>query len=349
MKWVISHQSALEFWRKTSTKDAFTGNNLRILKLPATPLTTRELLTENFWNLTVPLHVLVSSDNVRKRHRYLQCHICSGEFPNGSFRRLGSGLVVSSPELCFLQMASVLSFIDLVSLGYELCGSYRLIKEKTTGQEELNKGFRNDLALTSVAKLNSYAMKAVNLKGCKNARRALIFIIDGSASPMETILTMLLTLPYRFGGFGLPYPLLNFGIDIPQSASDSKSIFPVIITISSTGSIHKSKNVSDNKTKYYCDLYWPDKKVALEYDSDEYHTGSSRIEKDAIRRNALASAGVTVITASRRQVSDAGKLHELAEVISKLLGKRIRNLDKEFSLKQVELLNQLYKRVSFDM
>ena len=344
MNWIISHQSALEFWRRTPAKDALAGSKLRNLNPPANPLLTGDLLDEKLCNLTLPLHVLVGSNNARKKHQSLQCHISSGEFPSGSFIRMGSGLIASSPELCFLQMAGELSLIELVSLGFELCGSYRLNKENTTGQDVISKGFRSDLPLTNVAKLNSYTKKTVHIKGCKNARRAISFIIDGAASPMETILTMLLTLPYRFGGYGFPKPILNFGIDIPQSIGESNSIFPVMITINYNGSIAESKNISAEKSKYYCDLFWPDRKIALEYDSDEYHTGSSRIEKDAIRRNTLASAGVTVVTASRRQVYDSEKMRALAEVLSRLLGKRIRLQEKAFYSKNIKLLEYLLKR-----
>jgi len=337
MKWIICHQSALEIWRKTHARDAVAGKKLRTMKLANKPLDINELQSENLRHLSKPLHVLVGSKNARKASKSLYCHITLAEIPDGSFVRMPSGLIVSSPELCFLQMASELSFIDLIRLGYEFCGSYRLDKGS-----DPDKGFRSDPPLTSVKKLSSYAAKAVNLKGCKNARRAINFVADGSASPMETVLAMLLTLPYRLGGYGFPKPMLNYRIDVPFGAYESNNDFPALVTITSAGTITtKSFSASADISKYYCDLYWPEKKVAVEYDSDAFHTGSDRIAKDAIRRNALTSAGVTVITVSRSQITTAALLRNLAEDLSKLLGKRLTYSVNEFTYRQGKLLDQL--------
>jgi hypothetical protein len=218
-------------------------------------------------------------------------------------------------------MASEVSLIDLVRLGYEFCGSYRLYNEYTHDNTDLDRGFRRDIPLTKVTKLCSYTTKAVGLKGRTNAMKVLNFIVNGSASPMETILTMLLTLPYRLGGYGFPKPILNYPIEVTA----------------------KVKN-SENNSTFYCDLYWPDNKVAVEYDSDKYHTGSYRIGKDAIRRNALTSSGITVITVSRRQITESARLRELAEVLSKLLGKRLKYSLKDFTFLQAKLLDQLLPR-----
>jgi len=344
MKWIFSHQTALEIWRKAPARSIETSTKLRNMKPPVKPIDTKELKIEKLQNLSLPLHVLVGSLNARKASKSLSCHISLAVIPEWSFIRMPSGLIVSSPELCFLQMAGELTFIDLIVLGYELCGTYRLDRE-----DNPVKGFRNDLPLTNTGKLKSYADKAVNLKGCKNARRAISFIADGSASPMETILTMLLTLPYRFGGYGFPKPLLNYRIDAPLSTDDSYSDFPTLITIDSTG-IKSSIPMNEliNKSKFSCDLYWHDSKVAVEYDSDAFHVGPDRIEKDAIRRNTLTSAKITMITASRRQVTDAKKLRELAEALSKLLGKRLNYPVKEFALRQANLMDKLLPNKSVE-
>ena len=287
------------------------------MKPQTKPLNAEVLYAEKFWGLDLPLHVLVGSRNARKVNRNMRCHVSPGEFPDGSFVQIDSGLVVSSPELCFLQMAGKLPLIGLVALGNELCGKYRLGKENADG-----KGFRGDSPITSVDSLNSYAAKVAGLKGRKSALMALPFIADGSASPMETILAMLLVLPYRLGGYGFPMPLFNYRIDVKVGAGKTAG-----------------------KSKYYCDLYWPDKKVAVEYDSDAYHTGSERIEQDAIKRNALSSMGVTVVTMSRLQVIETSKLRESAEVLSRLLGKRLKCPAKEFKYRHAELRDQLLPKL----
>ena len=321
MRWIISHQSALEYWRKTDAKGVLAGKRLRAMKPQARLFGTAELRADKFWGFAVPLHVLVGSGNARKVNRYMHSHVSPGEFPDGSFVRMDSGLVISSPELCFLQMAGEIPFANLVALGFELCGTYRLDRESADG-----KGFRGDLPLTSAYSLGSYASRAVGLKGRKNAMKALSFIADGSASPMETILAILLVLPYRLGGYGFPMPLFNHRIDMPASVVKA-----------------------DGKSKYYyCDFYWPDKKVAVEYDSDAFHTGSERIAEDAIRRNALSRMGITVVTAARMLVFNSLKMHEFAEVLSKLLGKRLQYSQKEFKYRHAKLLRQLFTKLPAD-
>jgi very-short-patch-repair endonuclease len=338
MHLIISHNSALEYWRKAKAEVALKGEKSRITKSQTKLPKTTELQEIDYRGLSGPLHVLVCSDGSRKVNQSLRCHISSRSFPNSSFLRMGSDLIVSSPELCFLQMAEELSLVELVSLGYEFCGSYRMKGDCVTDRDEDDQGFRKDLPLTCINSLKTYIEKAAGVNGYKNAKRALCFIMDGSASPMETVLAILLTLPYKLGGYGLPKPMLNYRVDVPGSVREPADKSPVLIIVKQKGKItglHKDMSVGN--TKYYCDLYWPDKKVDVEYDSDIYHTGSDRIAKDAIRRNALMSVGVKVVTVSRGQIMDAAKLREVAELLSKQLGKRLQRPEKEFNLRHINL------------
>jgi very-short-patch-repair endonuclease len=313
MEWIVSHQSALEFWRKAFSSEALTRKKLRSTALPTKPLDARELRLENPWRLGMPLHILVGNENSRKVSKSIKSHICTGKLPNGSFIQAASGLIASSPELTFLHMANELAFPELVALGYELCGSYRLDSDS-----EPDRGFRDDQPLTSVSKLSSYLTKAVGLSGHKNASKALRYIADNSASPMETILAILLTFPYRLGGYGFPKPLMNCPLRV---------------------SLEARKKMGGGK--YSCDLYWPDEQVDVEYDSDTYHAEQYRIAKDAIRRNALSSAGVAVVTVTRKQVVSTAQLREVAEVLGKLLEKRLMCPMPEFTAQHVKLRSQL--------
>jgi len=266
--------------------------------------------------LTSPLHILVGDKNARKVCEGLRCHISSGTFPRGSFIRGGDGLLVSSPELCFMQMASELSFIDLVSFGYELCGGYRL--DKASGSED---GFRKDIPLTDASTLSSFVDRATGLKGRTNARKALRFITDSSASPMETALTLLLVLPYRLGGYGFPLPRLNCPIDVGVNAKKTVS--------------------RSSKLRFYADLYWPDEQVDVEYDSDAWHLEPEQKARDSERGNALLSAGVAVLTVSRKQIVIPSRMRMVAEELSKLLGKRLQYPLPEFTMRNFALLQQL--------
>lgn len=54
----------------------------------------------------------------------LTYHHSSATYPKGSFLKIARGVYVCAPELVFAQMASLLPFGALLSLGYELCGCY---------------------------------------------------------------------------------------------------------------------------------------------------------------------------------------------------------------------------------
>jgi len=268
----------------------------------------KEWSKQNYLRLSKPLHIMVGEKSDTIRMRNFQSHVSSIKLPFGSFIEVDKNLAVCSPELTFLQMASKLSLVGLIQLGYELCGTYRIDRTNTP-----ERGFRDDIPLTSIDKLTSYINKVEGFKGIKNARRALGFICMNSASPMETVLAILLCLPYRMGGYSLPKPSLNSAIKVP----------------------------STSHIEYKCDLFWPKTKVAVEYDSDAYHTGSDRINQDAIRRNALLAAKINLIIVTRKQIYATNAMNNIAYNISKLVGKRTQNVPSDFAKRQTALKSQL--------
>jgi len=272
--------------------------------------------------LSAPLHILTSGEHVRGAAGIIRRHISSRQLPAGSFIQINAELVVSSPELCFLQMAGELPLIDLVVLGFEFCGSYRLGR-----QSEPEQGLRADRPLSSVAKLSAYLEKTAGLRGHKNAAYALKFIVDRSASPMETALCMLLTLPCRLGGYGLPQPQLNYGL----------------------GASNKTRKIGPSRgSEFYGDLYWPEQRVDVEYDSDAYHNERKARTKDGARRNALTVAGETVLTVSRDQIMQTAELRTVARELSALLGKRLRDSGQDFRARHTLLRARLLPKISAD-
>lgn len=241
-----------------------------------------------------PLHVMVPDKTAANAVKHLACHVHSGALPSGSFVRIEDGLLLCSPELSFLHLATRLPLPHLVKLGFELCSLYTLQPDGTAG-------YGRPLPPTTVRALDAYLERCAGMRGVASARRALRFVGNASGSPMETALAIVLCLPRHLGGYGLPLPLLNFRIDAPQR-----------------------DRASDEKSYYLCDLYWPQAKVAVEYDSDLEHTGPRRIAEDAQRRNDLADLGITTITATREQVMDGEKLDRIAQQLRRRLHMRAR-------------------------
>ena len=313
----VSHESALEYWRLRF--DACDINALRrSAVLPNSPPDMGLLETGNIGDLSFPLHILLGHANARRMSKAVKQHVFTARIPVDCFVKAGKGLMVSAPEFCFLQMAKELPLIKLIVLGYELCGTYSL-PAVITSKESIRqqRGFNTRPPLASKKKLETFLACTPGVAGHKNAARALRYIADGAASPMEAKLAILLTMSFKLGGFNFPLPELN------------SRIIPV-----------KMAKQSSDKTYYCCDLYWPDFGLAVEYDSDFYHTGPERIAGDSKRRNALASMGVKVVTVTNRQIHSVSELEKVARILAGHMGRRLRLPNPDFAVAQRELISQ---------
>jgi len=313
MELFVGYNSALEYWRKRRKLPAKSAQRRYPVGLPEESPAVEHLL---YSGLTLPIHIVVGKPGARRLTRIVRSHVFTGETPVGCFMNIGRSFTVSSPEFCFLQMASQLTLIELIELGYEFCGVYSLPLPNDKDVPE--KGFYDRQQLTSTRKLREFLDIMPGTKGHQKAMRALCYLQDGSASPMETKLTMFLTLPYKQGGYGFTMPELNHRITLPKA---TRRYF--------------------SKNYYVCDLFWPDTKVAVEYDSDRFHTGSERIANDSVKRNALALAGTRVISVTRRQLYKSSELEGAVRTIAMYMGRRLFSKKSDFPTAHRELRRQL--------
>ena len=191
-----------------------------------------------------PLHFVTSSQGQCRRKGDIEAHLLSTQVSSDSFFELTKSCLVCSPELAFVQCADRRAdFIWLLELGYELCGTYQTERTGLTTQYEVE-------ALTSTQRIRDFLKRNPSLRGSRLARRALLYMSDGSASPRETALALLLGLPRHLGGYGLEIPLMNHPVKLnDQSASIAQ------------------------RALLRCDLCWPKFKVDVEYQSDFAHQG----------------------------------------------------------------------------
>ena len=245
--------------------------------------------------LSEPLHVLISHKNKARRLEHAACHVCGGAMPKGAFIDMGGGLHVSSPEFTFLQLASVLEPAKLMAVGFELCGSY---SPSWNGNATQYKRY----PLSDVSHIGSFLAQATAFHGVKLARSSLPYVLERSASPRETALALLLSLPERFGGYGIKQPVLNHRITVPKKA------------YAAVGSPF-----------FICDLYWPQYRLAVEYDSSEFHEMRPSIAKDSARRNALSYLDVQVVSVTNEQIRDSQAFDHVARLVGKATEKRFRD------------------------
>jgi hypothetical protein len=260
------------------------------------------------------LTLLVPTEADRRVRKDLVCRVVKSRIPVGSFMSAGDDLLVPSPECCFLQLAQDSSVAELVLAGLELCGGYSIMPG-TDG------GFTSHGPIATSRKLERYLKKAGGLHGIKRAQRALRWIIDGSESPRETVSMMLFCLPLCLGGYGFELPVLN-------------------------AIVHNSEQASalSHKGWHRCDLLWPKARVAIEYDSDAWHTGADRIAQDAAKRGALYYSNITVLTLTNKQVNDLETFEAFAHVLAKSVGKQLRRPTPKVIAARTDLRRLLLRR-----
>lgn len=312
---IIAYQSALQYWRAQTSQ--FSGG---LIDLHDTNTRTKQCLSSlekpqfDFpdyltRDVSLPFHVIVGNSKARVRSKKITSHTWQ-KIPKSSTRHISDGTLISTPEFCFLQMASTLTLAQLILLGYEICGTYAV---------QSNEPARcRNFSLTTGDSLTKFTKQSLHLHGYQKASRAVPYIIEGSASPMESILTMLLCLPYKLGGYNIATPVLNCRINIPNHA----------------------KKLTD-KNYYVCDLCWPKQRLCIEYDSTFYHNTHNRIESDARRRNTLLALNYTVLTVSANQVMNPELFGKLARQVSKILKSRLSLPEPQFSKAHTVLRKEL--------
>ncbi|MCI8366352.1 MAG: hypothetical protein HFJ66_01955 [Eggerthellaceae bacterium] len=153
------------------------------------------------------------------------------------------------------------------------------------------------------------------LAGSKRAKELSAFIGPGAYSPPEVFLKLVFSLPMAKGGLAIPGIIANWSV--PQSP--------------------KGKTVS-GRDNLVLDLYQPDSRIAIEYDSDAMHFNRGQAAKDSSKRLALEEAGIKVIAITTAQLRDGGYLRAVGETIYAHMGRRFRIRSKNFPTEWKKLL-----------
>ena len=219
MEAVLCDLDALDFWRTRSEPLVGTANPVATVparrSVPDIALPSASTVADiKSWGLAHfdEVHLMVAASEDRRVLKGVKYTTHSGTVPARSFARAAGQVHVVCPELLFIQMARRLSLAELLELGYELCGTYRLTRERPTYGVE---------PLTTVSKLRAYIQRAEGMRGRKAALRAVQWLTDGSASPAETALAIVLKLPYRHGGYGLDGFIMNPELELNEEAAAS--------------------------------------------------------------------------------------------------------------------------------
>jgi hypothetical protein len=248
--------------------------------------------------------ITVPGQNKRFRNNGKLIHSCALDLPAGAVTT-HNGRSVASPELLFLELAGKLSIHQLILLGLQLC---------------LHPPGLPSEAITTKQKLIKFLAKTPGHRGHRKALRAVKYVANGSASVMESLAYMILTLPHALGGYGLNGAVFNHGIKLNHEA-----------------------RVRLGQSRCFTDMYYKQAKLAVEYESFAYHNSPSEQGKDVVRSAVLERQGIDVMHLSTIQLYDRGACEDFAYNLAAHLGKRIHIRTKRFDKMHVLMRELLPK------
>jgi hypothetical protein len=238
-----------------------------------------------------PPHITVTDPNARFRNNGKKVHSCKLALPASAVVSR-NGKKVASPELLFLELASNLSIHRLILLGLQLCSHPPGLPS---------------LAITTKQRLNTFLSKTAGHRGYRKSMQAVKYLENGSASIMESIAFMILTLPYSLGGYGLRGPVFNY--EIRLNGEGRKRL---------------------GQKRCFADLYYKHAKLAVEYESFAFHNSPLEQGKDLIRSAVLERKGIDLMRLSTIQLYSTEACKDFAYNLAARLKKRIRIYSERF-------------------
>lgn len=331
MGFCLCGPSAIEFWRHYDNcipgmcvfghtlgagpmlPEAFPSNRLRPLRRLSGLVVDEDVLASLDRRLlgldeASPIHVLVHRSGRRQLSKVV-VHTVSSELPAGSLLVVEPGMCVVSPEYAILQAAACCTEVDLLLLIQEFCGCYSIQSSRD--------GLFMRHPLTSIERIKHFISNARNLKGLRKVQKMIAYAADGSGSPRETAVALLMHLPKRYGGFGFPRACLNLSVDLGEC-----------------GAILWGKRNA-------FDLVWEDARVIVEYDGRGSHATTAQRDRDNARRNAAVAKGYVVYVLTDERLCNVEHVHAIAVAAAKALGFRLVIQREDFREKHLLLRKAL--------
>lgn len=250
-----------------------------------------DIVTGNMYKENDTEHITVTSNNARFCINGKKVRSCELALPAGAIVER-NGKMVASPELMYLEFASKLSIHRLILLGLQLCS---------------HQNGRSFDAITTKERLEAFIANISGHRGKRKAMRALKYVKNGSASIMESIMYMILSLPHALGGYGLDGAEFNYRIELKD---DTKKYI--------------------RKNRCFIDLYYKQARIGVEYDSYSYHKSPLDQANDNMRCTVLARQGIEIMKMNTIQLYDKEACKLFARNLAARLNKRIYIRTKDF-------------------
>ena len=225
-----------------------------------------------------PVHLLVPRRSDQRMSTSVIAHYAPPPYPEGTITRLTRDVYSLTPLAALIRKAPQLDDVEVLLYLYRILARYRTYRGCLYERPQL----------MSLGQMAEYLSRTTRTHGIKRLRLLARYAQEGSRSPEEAKAAIILALPPKLGGYGLPLPLLN----PPISATRNGAV-----------------------ERRYPDLFWPSHHVVLEYQSVEFHDGAERIGVDAARRTHLQEAGYTVFELTSYQTKQQEELDSLVAAL----------------------------------
>ena len=325
---VVSHTSALALLaRRPDPRHGDTGVESVRLEDVAAPTDQEAIDVIDSLDLGIEfLDVLVFDRSRLRNTAHLKAHLWTRPLPPGSLVSIDYWskeivLYVCAPEFVYLQVAAQSDRLETIYAGFSLTADYRIDALAPAGV--VNRGdIGCDGRLTSRERIAAYLIECDGLPGIRSATRLLKYVREGSRSPRESGLCMMLYLPTKYGGCALGDATLNKSYSFADGRTrlgDAKRVerIPDIVLEARPEwtSIGEPSLAEPAATRT----------VAVDYDSDAAHSGSEKMESDVSRRNDMTMIeGVAHFTVTTSQANDCKSMKRLCDRIRRKLRLRKR-------------------------
>lgn len=227
------------------------------------------------------------------------------QFLDGSYA-LSEDLLLVPPEAALIALAPKSEPVEFIELASLLCARFYLDQYSEYGI------MPREAPLATPESITAYMNAVPGLKGSVKTKKLLPFVTVNAESPMEVKVDMLTSLPKRYGGKGIPRPVLGHAVSVPEQYQRSLG-----------------------SATFRYDFFWPARNLEVEYDSDAVHGNAEKKPHDSRRRNIIQAQGVRCLTLTRDQVMHDLAFEEYIFELSSLLGVRFtKRTERDYELEQ---------------
>lgn len=303
---LLTYTSALEAMRLEEFPDLLDAWDERTAHVPERLPSKGELLgmieaNPLLQKLSLPLHLLVSSDSNSHSYDLVQRHVSGFAYPRRAFARIGEDVYVASPELLPFQMARVGEPLELALLMCELCGTYSVCPDgdgmlQRTGPLTTRESLRDFLRLMGTG------------YGTRRVRAALPLVCADSGSPYESRLGMRFRGRREVGGFELEFVSMNeeIGLEAIGRELDRKQIRKPDILFLAPPRVERAERM-------------PFRGIAVDY-KGRVHDEPAVAEVDDTRRNELLAHGIKPYELRKAHYDDLDYMESFVQKLRRDLG-----------------------------